>query len=772
MAIAIDGSTPAYASGADDPWVTPSFTPPNSAYLVCVITGDWFVSTPTFTITDSQGVLTNARWATAARGGSLDNGVVEVRVCQMSSSEGGVSRTISVDTNLSDNHGGAKVYVLTGAATLEPVDVVVTATGGFADPTNVNVTTTRDDTLVLGGVVGWDGDGAITSSDTYENFNIGGTIECAVIRKASITATPTTETVNINPAAAEAAGCYAFVGITSTDAPVSFVSQGAAVAGTTSITTAAYGTGWAEGDLIVCCVASNHSTTESTEPTVSGFTKIGTLNGGGGAQGAGTGNRRLTFFTREAQAGDDTTPAVDLSGGNVMIAAFSVFRKPSGSTWDTAVSAFGAETTAGTSWSQAMTTDPGFDQGDMIVAACAVRDTSNSSAEGFTATGATFGTFTERIDLSSETGNDIALHVATATVTAGPSSAAGTRTATHSTSETGVMGVLLVRSIADTGTNAAAENAGVTTTANQPTTKVSPAGGNAAVTAAANQAAAKVAPPAGVAAVTAAALDATVTTVGGTVANAECATVSVAALQPAASITATAATAAVTAAAENPAPKVAPLAANSSVAVTAGSPAPAVAPTAGAAGVTASAGSPAPKVAVNAENAPVGAAALQPTVLTGTVASAQVATVGVAANGASLSVRTNPTTADVACGVGASGKVGAPAGSAAVAAAALAGLPRVGPAPSAALVAVSAGQTSQKVTIRATETATVLVAAGNVTMGIPDVLATSDPTTATARNSSSPAVAASSSSTTSSRAGNSSRPAVDDPNTSDPTVTD
>lgn len=250
-----------------------------------------------------------------------------------------------------------------------------------------------------------------------------------------------------------------------TGPPVKFISQGAAVAGTTSITTAAYGTGWAEGDLGVCVVASNHATTESTEPTVSGFTNIGTLNGGGGTQGAGQGNRRLTFFTRELQAGDDTTPAIDLSTGNVMIAAITILRKPPSYDWAAAVAAFGAETTAGTSWSQAMTTDPGFSANDMLIAACAVRDTSDSSAEGFTATGATFDSLVERIDLSSETGNDIALHVATATVTAGPSSAAGTRTATHSTSETGVMGVLRVRAAVSGVTGAAAATLSLTATA-------------------------------------------------------------------------------------------------------------------------------------------------------------------------------------------------------------------------------------------------------------------------------------------------------------------
>lgn len=106
-----------------------------------------------------------------------------------------------------------------------------------------------------------------------------------------------------------------------------------------------------------------------------------------------------------------------------------------------------------------------------------------------------------------------------------------------------------------------------------------------------------------------------------------------------------------------------------------------------------------------------------------------------------------------------------------MAAAALAATPRVGPAPSAALVAVSVGQTSQKVTTGA-ELAPVLVTAGQVTMGIPDVLATSTDTTATARISSSPTVAASSSSASSSRAGNSSSPTVEEVATSDPEVTD
>lgn len=236
--------------------------------------------------------------------------------------------------------------------------------------------------------------------------------------------------------------------------PVVYVGAGSPVAGTTSITTAAYPAEWQAGDKIVGVVASNH-TTEATEPTISGFTKIGTLNGGGGSQGAGTGNRRLTYFERDAAGGDDTTPTVSLSGGNVMVVAFLAFRPGSGYEWDSSspmAVAFGAETTAGTSWSQVMDSDPGLAADDLLVLACAVRDTSDSTAEGITATGCTFGSVDERADLSSETGNDIALHVSTVTVLTGPNSATPTRTATHSTSETGVAGVLRLRAAAAGGT--------------------------------------------------------------------------------------------------------------------------------------------------------------------------------------------------------------------------------------------------------------------------------------------------------------------------------
>jgi hypothetical protein len=444
VALAIDASTPAYAAGSNDPYVTASFTPPNDSLLVVVVTGDWFGGTPTITPTSTSLTFTSQ-----GKFGALSNGVIEIFTAPVGSN-GGSARTVSVTTSLTSDVGGAKVYVVTDFYATSPVEACA---GGGPDGTNswtpTVLTTTTDGCWVFGGAVNWVGGTlASTSTDVFEEFN-DSDLSVMVARKSAATSPAGAVTLNFDQVAAGTPvwsyGAIAIRPSTYIPPPVEFISQGAAVAGTTSITTAAYGDGWAAGDLIVYTVASNHATTEATEPTVDGFTNIGTLNGGGGTQGAGTGNRRLTFFTKEAAGGDDTTPTISLTTGNVMIAASTVLRKGSSATWETAIAAFGAETTAGTGWTQAMTTDPGLAVDDLLLLACAVRDTSNSSAEGVTSTGATFGTVSERTDQSSETGNDIALHVSTVHVSGGPNSAAPTRTATHSTSETGVMGVLRIR---------------------------------------------------------------------------------------------------------------------------------------------------------------------------------------------------------------------------------------------------------------------------------------------------------------------------------------
>lgn len=453
MALAVDASTPAFVSGTD-PWVSASFTPPNDSLLVVKVSGDWFGGTPVITVTS-----TGLTFAQAARFGAVNQGLAEIWIAKVGSN-GGTSRTVSVDTSIGSNTGGAKVEVWTDFRATVPVDA---AFGGSNVTTNnftANLTTGYNGCWVTGVGTDWQNLGAATSTDVNEHGEPTG-VACLVVRKSAATTSAGAATLNFD-AAGTGTPLWTWAALSiapssAPDPPVWYVGAGSPVAGTTSITTAAYPADWAVGDKIICTVASNHATTEATEPTVDGFTSIGTLNGGGGTQGAGTGNRRLTFFERDAQSGDDTTPTVSLATGNVMVAAFSAFR--TAGTFQTTTVAFGAETTAGTGWSQAMTSDPGLDAGDCVLLACAVRDTSDSSAETLTATGCTFDTPVEITDLSSETGNDIALHVSVAKVLTGPSSAAGTRAATHSTSETGVMGVLRVRATATASGTGTAEGA-------------------------------------------------------------------------------------------------------------------------------------------------------------------------------------------------------------------------------------------------------------------------------------------------------------------------
>lgn len=442
MALGIDASTPAFVSGAD-PWVSASFTPPNDSLLVVKVSGDWFGGTPTIAVTSTGLTFTQA-----ARFGALNEGLAEIWIAKVGSN-GGTSRTVSVDTSIGSNTGGAKVEVWTDFRTSVPVDAVFGGANVTTNNFTANLTTGHDGCWVTGVGTDWQNLGAATSTDTHEHGEPTG-VACLVVRKSAATATAGAETLNFDAAGTGTPlWTWAALSIAPSTAPdplVWYIGAGSPVAGTTSITTAAYPADWAAGDKIICTVASNHATTEATEPTVSGFTQVGTLNGGGGTQGVGTGNRRLTIFERDAQSGDDTTPTVSLSGGNVMIAQFTAYR--TSETWSACTAVFGADTTAASSLSAAGGSNLDVDAGDMVELAYVVRDTSAHSAQAITATGSTFSTVTERAELSSETGNDISLSVANATVLTGPSSAAPTISCTLSTSETGVVGAVRIRAVA------------------------------------------------------------------------------------------------------------------------------------------------------------------------------------------------------------------------------------------------------------------------------------------------------------------------------------
>jgi hypothetical protein len=167
MALLLDASTPSFAGGSNDPWVTASFTPPVGSLLVVVVPADWFGGTPTIT-----PVSSGLTFVSRVKAGGTGNGVVEIFTCDVGAA-GGTARTVSVTTTLTADTGGVKVYVLTGqhATFLDGV-------GSGTDVTQANswtptvLTTVADGCMVFGGAVNWVGGSlASTSTDIFEEFN-------------------------------------------------------------------------------------------------------------------------------------------------------------------------------------------------------------------------------------------------------------------------------------------------------------------------------------------------------------------------------------------------------------------------------------------------------------------------------------------------------------------------------------------------------------------------------------------------------------------------
>lgn len=229
---------------------------------------------------------------------------------------------------------------------------------------------------------------------------------------------------------------------------ISHFATGTAATGTTSVTPS-YPANWQAGDLGIVTIASGQ-TSENTPTSPAGWVYAGSFSGGGGTFGGGTGPRRVTFYVRELQSGDDTAPTFSLASGNNCIAAVTVLRKEVGDgAWMTA-SSFGADTSAGTGFSVTCSNDPGVAAGDHVILGFAIRDSCTQSNTGISTTGVTYGTINEQVDTSSETGNDNHLGVFEGPATAGTSSAAPVITSTLSGSESGAAGVLRVR-IVDVG---------------------------------------------------------------------------------------------------------------------------------------------------------------------------------------------------------------------------------------------------------------------------------------------------------------------------------
>lgn len=227
---------------------------------------------------------------------------------------------------------------------------------------------------------------------------------------------------------------------------VAFQSLGTVGTGSTSVT-AGLPASLATGDGVLLRILTKPDT--ATVATPSGWTLVVDVAGGGGSNGNGVGPTRQTVFFREKDAGWSTMPAVTVTSGNSTAAVAERWTKNTGQTWSIAA-ASGAYSGDATSWSAAMDVDPGIAFGDAVSVGCSNQDDAPTwSAQGITATGATFGSVTERSDVvSTTTGFDIGGMVFTAAVTAGTATAVATVTATTSANSRGTTALVRLREVA------------------------------------------------------------------------------------------------------------------------------------------------------------------------------------------------------------------------------------------------------------------------------------------------------------------------------------
>lgn len=236
---------------------------------------------------------------------------------------------------------------------------------------------------------------------------------------------------------------------------VTHVGTGAAVHGTTSATPT-YPAGYTAtaGDRAIVIAVTGSST--AATPTIGGTgwstPSGGSVSGGDGSFGAGTGPRRITVFTKDVTAGM-TLDAVSMTGTTPSVSVTCmIVRKSAGGSY-TITTSSGSDTTAGTGYSAATGTALDIRASDLLVGIIGTNDAltngSGFSAHSLTATGGTFNSITERLDASTANGNDQSICVFTTEATQGKTTAAATIAATLSASSSGPAMLLQIRAAGD-----------------------------------------------------------------------------------------------------------------------------------------------------------------------------------------------------------------------------------------------------------------------------------------------------------------------------------
>lgn len=196
---------------------------------------------------------------------------------------------------------------------------------------------------------------------------------------------------------------------------------GAAVGGTTSLALVCPNSVTA-GQLLVAGIGGKYPANLPSTPA--GWTAApAAYSGGSGASGVDAGQAYVIYFYKIADGTESgTTVNVTITGGNTCKGSITRFTKTAALEWSVAF-AGGSSNTAGLAWAVTADVDPGLQTGDLVFAYSGVNsDIATWSTEAMTATGATFGSATERVDSNTANGDDCAIFASDHPVTAGVSS--------------------------------------------------------------------------------------------------------------------------------------------------------------------------------------------------------------------------------------------------------------------------------------------------------------------------------------------------------------
>jgi hypothetical protein len=191
VAVAVDESTPAFAAGDADPWVTAEFDPPSGSLLVVAVPADDFNHDPTITPT-SSGLTFTSR----VRRDSTDTheGLAEIFTAPVPT---GGARTVSVSTTSENDSGGVKVWVVTGHDPDDPIDATGSGSSTANAITPTVLTTVTDGAWVFGCACEWQSRGVPTSSDEEEGYD-DSDLSLIAVRKAAATSPAGAVTLNMD----------------------------------------------------------------------------------------------------------------------------------------------------------------------------------------------------------------------------------------------------------------------------------------------------------------------------------------------------------------------------------------------------------------------------------------------------------------------------------------------------------------------------------------------------------------------------------------------